>query len=386
MAESTDLQGVLERFLPAYAAHHGLDARRREVCGHLLGCRTAAMGAVSWRCDACDYQHSGYLACRDRHCPGCQQRASRRWCEREAASVLEAVTYYHVVFTVPHGLNGWASCHPEVLYRSLFAAAWGTVKAFAADPRRLDGEAGMSAVLHTWGQRLERHVHLHCLIPGGALGAEGRWHAARGHYLFPVRALARHYRGRLVSALRAEARAGALAALAPAQIDARLAEVMAAEALVYAKPCLGDHSARVVEYLGRYSHRIAISNARILGVDTEGVRFRYTDRRDGNRPKVACLTGEEFVRRYLLHVLPKGFMRIRHFGFLANRHRRVKLEAIRAALAQPPPAEADTDATADATAHPPCPACRRGHLHVVHLSPRTAQIRGAGKDVAMDTG
>lgn len=384
MAESTDLQGVLGRFLPAYAARHGLDARRREVCGHLLRCRTAAMGALSWRCDACDYQHTGYLACRDRHCPGCQQRASRRWCQREAASVLE-VTYYHVVFTVPHGLNGWASCHPEVVYRSLFAAAWGTVKAFAADPRRLDGEAGMSAVLHTWGQRLDRHIHLHCLIPGGALGAEGCWHHARGHYLFPVRALARHYRGGLVSPLRAEARAGALAAIAPAQIDARFAEVMGAEALVYAKPCLGGHTARVVEYLGRYSHRIAISNARILGMDAEGVRFRYTDHRDGCRPKVACLAGEEFVRRYLLHVLPKGFMRIRHFGFLANRHRRAKLAAIRAALAQPPPAEANSDA-AGATEHPPCPACRKGHLHAVHLSPRAGQITNTVTEAPMDTG
>lgn len=336
MTEPTDLQAVFARFLPAYQASRPLDARRQQVTRHIGQCRTPALGGRYWLCDRCDYGRTIYFACRDRHCPRCQQRASRRWAEREAQAVLP-VAYYHVVFTLPHTLNGWAQLHPAVIYDSLFAATSGTLKAFAADSKRLGGELGLTAVLHTWGQTLSQHIHLHCLIPGGVLTASGEWRAAKGHYLFPVRALARYFRGRLVSGLRRAAGAGALSRVAPEEVDHRLAEVMGAEAVVYAKPCLG-YTETVVGYLARYSHRIAISNTRILGIDDESVALRYTDYADAQRCKVMRLAGVEFVRRFLLHVLPKGFMRIRHYGFLANRTRRAKLARIGACLNRPAPA------------------------------------------------
>ncbi|WP_435102386.1 IS91 family transposase [Arhodomonas sp. AD133] len=372
MAESTDLQAVLARFLPELAAEQRLDGQRQKVSRHLGQCRTPALGGMHWQCDRCAYAQPIYFACRDRHCPRCQQRASRRWAERQSQTILP-VAYYHLVFTLPHGLNGWAQLHPAVLYDSLFAAAAGTLKAFAADPKRLGGELGFTAVLHTWGQTLTQHIHLHCLVPGGVLTPEGRWRTAKGHYLFPVRALARQFRGRLASLLRRAARTGALSRVAPADVDHRLAELMRTEVVVYAKPCLGQ-AETVVGYLARYSHRIAISNARILGIDGESVAFRYTDYADGHRAKVMHLAGVEFVRRFLLHVLPRGFMRIRHYGFLANRCRRAKLARIGACLARPEPTAEGAAAgrVADTEERYPCPACGTGALRPGALLPAPA--------------
>ena len=188
---------ILARFLGGYAHSHRLNPRQRQVCAHIGACRTAALGGLRLDCEHCDYGITHYHACRDRHCPRCQQRDAARWCERQRQSVLP-VPYYHVVFTLPHTLNPWVQLHPGVLYGLLFKSVWATLKAFAADPRRLGGELGMSAVLHTWGENLSQHVHLHCLIPGGALSDDGRWRAARSTYLFPVRALSRHVRGTMV--------------------------------------------------------------------------------------------------------------------------------------------------------------------------------------------
>lgn len=234
----------------------------------------------------------------------------------------------------------------------------------------------MTAVLHTWGQNLSRHVHLHCLVPGGALDDRGHWYAARGNYLFPVRALSRHFRGRMVTLLRRAASLGRLHRVTrPGEIDAVLDSLMAGEWVVYAKDCL-EHTVGVVAYLARYTHRIAITDARILRVDATQVTFRYMDYRDGRRGKTMQLAGEEFVRRYLQHILPKGLMRIRHFGFLANRCRREKLAIIRRALGVPC-SEPRVDATAetatettrkDATPGVPiwlCPRCRKGVLRIV---------------------
>jgi hypothetical protein len=273
-----------------------------------------------------------------------------------------------VVFTLPHLLNPWVQCHPQVIYHLLFQSVWATLSAFAANPKHLGGQLGMTAVLHTWGQTLAQHVHLHGLIPGGALTAEGDWCPARGNYLFPKRALSRRFRGRMVSALREAYRRGELHRLAnPAEVEAVLDQLMRTDWVVYPKPCV-NHTERVVEYLARYSHRIAISDARIIHVDDEHVTFRYQDYRDGNRHKVMALEGEEFIRRFLLHVLPKGLMRIRHFGFLANRCRKAKLAQIRTALAQEDQ-QTDCAETNDEAAGAfdgyPCPECGIGRLRLV---------------------
>jgi len=260
--------------------------------------------------------------------------------------------------------------HPELLYRLLFQASWQTRKAFGQDRKRLGGELGMSAVLHTWAQNLTRHVHLHCLVPGGALDAQGRWRASRGNYLFPVKALSRHFRGRMVSLLRRAANQGALHRVTrPGELEQVLDTLMGKDWVVYTKHCL-NQTETVVQYLARYTHRIAITNARLLQVSDTQVSFRVRDARDGKRTKTLTLDGEAFVHRFLLHVLPKGLMRIRHYGFLANRCRREKLARIRRALAIPSPQPPSDTAEAQAEMPTyPCPRCRRGTLRVVAVLP-----------------
>jgi hypothetical protein len=316
MAESS-LQQVLRAGLDQFSRDHRLTPRQWQVCHHLLDCRTAALGGLRLDCDHCGQTVPHYFACRDRHSPRCQRRASQVWCERQQAAVLP-VAYHHLVVTLPHELNPWVQLHPEVLYALLFETVWATLSAFAADPQRLGGQLGMTAVLHTWGQTLTQHVHLHGLIPGGALTPDRKWQAARSTYRFPVRALSRHLRGGFVSRLRQYLQDGQLPRLDdPAQHEAMLSRLMAAEWVVYSKPCL-THTETVVDYLARYSHRIALTDGRILDLDGERVRLDYQDYRDGGHHKVLSLSGEELIRRFLLHVLPKGFMRVRHFGFLAN--------------------------------------------------------------------
>ncbi len=359
MAEPATLQRVLARFAPS----DRLDAQRRAVCTHLQACRTAALGGMELQCTRCGVHQRWYHGCRDRHCPQCQGRATQRWAARQREALL-AVRYYHLVFTLPHPLNGWVQLHPEVIYRLLFQAAWSTLKAFGQDPRRLGGELGMSAVLHTWGQNLSQHVHLHCLVPGGALATDGSWRATRGAYLFPVRALSRGFRGRMVALLRGAADAGELHRVhRPGEIDRLLSELMAIDWVVYAKDCL-EHRATVIDYLARYTHRIALTNARILALDESHVTLDYKDYRDGNRHKRLRLAGEEFVRRFLLHVLPRGLMRVRHFGFLANRGKREKLTRIRQALEEYAP-DHSPDYPQPPAPDYPCPQCREGRLLVI---------------------
>lgn len=270
------------------------------------------------------------------------------------------VTYYHLVFTLPHELNGWVQLHPEVIYALLFQAAWITLKRFAADPKRLGGKLGMTAVLHTWGQNLSQHVHLHCLVPGGALTEEQEWHAARSTYLFPVRALSRHFRGRMVSSLRECARAGKLKRITRVgEIDKMLDQLMKKDWVIYSKPSI-DRTQAVISYLARYSHKIAISDHRLIELKDDQVHFRYKDYRD-DQSKVMKLHYDEFIRRFLMHVLPKGFMRIRHYGFLANRCRKASLTLIRKILAQSVKAEEKGEAEAPESALL-CPKCHQGHL------------------------
>jgi hypothetical protein len=361
---NASLQAVIQACLAGYAESHPLSPRQWQVCHHLLDCRTAALGGFALECDGCGERPLLYHACRDRHCPRCQRRASEQWCERQRAAVLP-VTYHHLVFTLPETLNGWVQLHPKAVYDLLFATVWGTLAAFGADPKRLDGQLGMTAMLHTWGQTLVRHVHLHCLVPGGAFGADGTWHPAKSTYLFPVRALSRRFRGAFVSGLRRAVADGQLPRITErTEVDRVLTALMGTEWVVYSKPCL-SRPETVVDYLGRYSHRIALSDSRLLGFDGASVDLSYKDYRDGGRRQVMSLTGEELIRRFLLHVLPTGFMRVRHFGFLANRCRRRRLAAIRTALAAPAPAAANDPEAAVPFDGYPCPKCRTGRLRVI---------------------
>ena len=358
MTEAATLQHALNRFLDPGP----LDGQRLKVCSHLQACRTEAMGAMELACNQCGSAQRRYHSCRDRHCPQCQGRATRQWSEREQDQLLP-VPYYHLVFTLPHALNGWVALHPQLVYRLLFRATWETLRTFGEHPRRLGGRLGMTAVLHTWGQNLTRHVHLHCLVPGGALTEAGQWRGTRGHYLFPVKALSRRFRGRMVVLLREASNQRQLHRVTrPGEVDALLNELMRVEWVVYARDCL-SHRESVVRYLARYTHRIALTNARLVAVTDAGVQLRYKDYRHGGRSRILCLEGHEFVRRFLLHILPKGFMRGRHYGFLANCCRRQRLQQIRGALAEP--AEPASAPSEPAPGGWPCPSCKQGQLRIV---------------------
>ena len=358
MSESITLQSLLRQHLPDYSRDHKLDSNRLKVCDHLLSCHTPALGGIQYQCDHCESEVPLYHSCRDRHCPQCQQRATTQWCERQQQAVLP-VTYHHLVFTLPHELNGWVQLHPEVIYALLFKGVWKTLKAFGADQKRLNGKLGMTAVLHTWGQSLSQHVHLHCLIPGGALGEDRQWHPAKSTYLFPVRALSRHYRGNLVSALRKAATKGQLDRVTnPGEVDTVLNQLMQKDWVVYSKPCL-NRTDSIIGYLSRYTHRIAITNGRILSLEKHQIRFSYQDYKN-NQSKVMALDYPEFIRRFLMHVLPQGLMRIRHYGILANRCRKNALKIIRKVLATPA-LEKQANTGNEAVIYP-CPKCRKGLL------------------------
>jgi len=380
MNKQPTLQGILSQFVGNYAQQHSISPARYKVIRHLTACRTPALGGQFVHCDTCDFQQHRYHSCRNRHCPQCQQKATRQWCEAQQKKLLP-VPYYHLVFTLPHELNPWVQCHDDVVYSCLFAAAWHTLKTFAADKKRLNGELGMTAILHTWGQNLSRHVHLHCLVPGGALltgptstdktsaDRQPEWHPAKSHYLFPARALSRHFRGKMVSALRHAWKQNELPRLKPVDVNRTLNTLMAKDWVVYSKAHLKQPDT-IVRYLGRYTRKIAISESRLRTVSEHHVTFDYKDYRD-NKDKQMRLGGPEFLRRFLLHVLPQGFVRIRHYGFLSNRSRRQKLMIIRQCL-QAPPCEPDTKTdTGITSATCPCPKCQKGRLEVRYEIPAT---------------
>lgn len=359
---NASLQNILARFTAGYQQQHSINPAQYKVMRHLTACRTKALGGQTVQCDTCDFEQHRYHSCRNRHCPKCQQKATQQWCEAQLEKLLP-VPYYHVVFTLPHELNPWVHGHSEVIYGCLFEAAWHTLKTFGADPKRLNGELGMTAILHTWGQNLSRHVHLHCLVPGGALSAGHQWNHAKSNYLFPVKALSRHFRGKMVSALRGAYTKGDLPRLDRAEVEQQLDRLMAKDWVVYSKAHLKQPET-IVRYLGRYTRKIALSESRIRSVDDDHVVFDYKDYRDG-QDKQMQLSGTEFLRRFLLHVLPHGFMRIRHYGFLSNRMRRQKLAVIRQCL-QVPVQEKESRQEADYS-NPVmciCPKCKKGHLQV----------------------
>jgi len=374
MSDRTSLQQILDACLNEYTRSHTLLPQQYKVLDHIQICRTEALGGLRVRCEHCADEQTWYHACRDRHCPLCQRKASEAWRDRQLEQVLE-VTYYHVVFTLPHQLNAWIQLHDRELYTLLFATVWSTLNDFGQDPRRLDGQIGMSAVLHTWGQTLSRHVHLHCLVPGGALGQDGRWHPAKGEYLFPVRALSAKFRGAFVSGLRQLIKEGKLHRLSESKrsIDGKLSELMGIDWNVYAKACI-NRTETVVNYLSRYTHRIAVSNGRLSNFEGGRVDLDYKDWRD-ERWKTMRLEATELIRRFVQHILPKGFMRIRHFGLLANRCRAKRLEQARQAIAGAKTQEQEPTGTLCREPGWPCPKCKTGLLWVIEYIKPVKQLR-----------
>jgi hypothetical protein len=278
-----------------------LDAIRR--------CRTASMGGHVDLCTACGHVRISYNSCRNRHCPKCQQVQRERWIQAREAELLPA-TYFHVVFTLPEALNKLCLYQPALVYKLLFDTAWSVMRDFARSEKHLGADTGMISILHTWGQNLSLHPHLHCIVPGGGLTPSGKWKHARsnGTFLFPVKAMSNVFRARFVAALRC-----LFKGLEPFFYDA----LFHTPWVVYAKRPFGSPK-HVIEYLGRYTHKVAISNHRIIDIQNERVTFRYKDYRDESKVKLMNMQPLEFIRRFSLHILPKGFVRIRHHGILSS--------------------------------------------------------------------
>ena len=338
-----ELAEVFERHGATYRAAHALVPVQYRAMRAIAACRTAALGGHLAQCDACGAQRYTYHSCRNRHCPKCQTLAKERWLAARRSELLP-VPYFHLVFTLPHALNGLAQGNPRLLYGLLFESVSATLIEFGANARWLGGEIAATLILHTWGQTLTQHLHLHCLVAAGALHADGHWIRSRRGFLFPVQALSKVYRGKFLAALTRALDTGALnlagttATLAQTSPRRRLFSVLREHQwVVYAKKPFGGPQ-QVLDYLGRYTHRVALSNNRLAAIENDQVSFRYKDYAHGNRRKVLTLEPGEFIRRFLLHVLPRGFMRIRHYGLLANRAKKLKLALARSALDQPTPA------------------------------------------------
>jgi Putative transposase/Transposase zinc-binding domain len=392
-SDTLEVADVFRRYGDAYREQHGasLSTAQRRAMTAIELCRTAALGGHVERCDNCGHERIAYNSCRNRNCPKCQSLARARWLADRQAELLDT-QYFHMVFTLPDEIAVIAYQNKQPLYDTLFRAAAEALRTIAADPVHLGAEIGFLSVLHTWGQNLLHHPHLHCLVPGGGISPDGnRWIACRQGFFLPVRALSRLFRGLFLHYLEKAFTAGQLsffsALLSLQERSAfmrHLASARAAEWVVYAKPPFAGPQ-QVLDYVGRYTHRIAISNNRLLAIDDGKVCFRWKDYRNANRAATMSLAADEFIRRFLIHVLPDGFQRIRYYGFLCNRQRESKLARCRELLgmSRAEPAAA-SDLSGDyrdlyesltGTSLTVCPVCGEGHMLVIEVIPRANNCR-----------
>jgi ribosomal protein L37AE/L43A len=386
------IRSCRDAFLQRYGA--SLTPEQRRALDDLTACRTAALGGHVLECPECGHQEVSYNSCGNRHCPKCQATAAARWLETQAADLLDT-PYFHVVFTLPSALGPVAQHNPRVLYGLLMRAAAKTLLEVAANPKHLGAEVGVLAVLHTWGQNLTLHPHVHCIVTGGGLAPDAsRWVAGRSDFFLPVRILSRVFRGKFLSGLRAAFRQGRLrfhgrlkTLARPERFHRLLDETVRTEWVVYAKPPTKG-PATVLKYLARYTHRAAISNRRLVSFTDDQVTFGWKDYAHGGRRGTMTLEAVEFVRRFLMHMLPSGFVRVRHYGLLANRHRQEKLARCRELLGMAVTEPADTAPTDPDVIAPPsqeaavtptrvCPRCGAGRMIVVAEFPPLTLPKGA---------
>ena len=381
-----EVADVFRRYGAAYRLQHGasLSVAQRRVMTAIESCRTAVLGGHLERCGQCGHERNAYNSCSDRHCPKCQSLARAEWLEKRRSELLDT-QYFHVVFTLPEQIAPIAYQNKKVVYGILFRATAETLRTIAADPKHLGAEIGFFAVLHSWGQNLLHHPHLHCVVPGGGLSADAtQWISCRPGFFLPVRVLSRFFRRLFLEYLLQAFDAGKLqffSSLKPLRERAaflrHLAPARQMKWVVYAKrPFAGPE--QVLDYVGRYTHRVALSNNRLLDIDQGKVTFRYKDYRHDGQQKTMTLDAEEFIRRFLLHVLPDGFQRIRYYGFLANRYRKEKLSRCRQLLGmaacEPPAPEASQDyrdrwEELTGSSLRECPVCHQGRMAVVAILP-----------------
>lgn len=385
---------IFRKYGPAWRqANNGhVSLNQLKVMSAIEACRTEALGGHVAACTKCDHQHIAYNSCKNRHCPKCQGPAARDWMRARAEDLLP-VEYFHVVFTLPAEIARIAFWNKKAVYGLLFKASAETVMNIAADPKRLGARIGMTSVLHTWGSALTHHPHIHMIVPGGGLSKDGnRWIACKPGFFLHVRVLSRLFRRMFIEGLLALYRAdeldffGDLTHLTDVKAFAAwLAPFRKSEWVVYAKPPFGGPE-QVLAYLSRYTHRVAISNSRLISADANTVTFKWKDYRvrSGDRQKTMQLASDEFIRRFLIHVLPGGFHRIRHYGLLASSKRKANIAEIRSLLsAQTPPHEdQSTVELTPLTLREPCPDCggsmriietfRRGQIPRTRAPPRKA--------------
>jgi len=396
MSSKLEVADIFRHHGEAYRQTHKghLGRTERRVMSAIELCRTAALGGHVERCEDCSLTRVAYNSCRNRHCPKCQGLARADWLAARQAELLP-VPYFHVVFTVPAPVAEIAFQNKDVVYDILFSAAHEALFTIAADPKHLGAKIGAISVLHTWGQNLHHHPHIHCIVPGGGLSPDGKkWIACRKDFFLPVHVLSRIFRRLFLTKLQVAFENsqisffGDLADLAdPAAFARHLAPLRKIDWVVYAKPPFGGPE-QVLAYLGRYTHRVAIANSRLLALTDGQVSFRWRDYRHNNKNKVMTLSADEFIRRFLLHTLPDGFHRIRHYGFLANGHRAAKLDLIRKILVVEPPAPipAATDYRErykQLTGHALdiCPCCG-GHMKLIGDLPRCSPVKPKGADTS----
>ena len=388
-----EMADIIRQSGPAYRTQHAasLSQGQRRVMSAIEQCRTAALGGHVEQCDACGHQRIAYNSCRNRHCPKCQSLTRAQWLQDRQAELL-SVEYFHVVFTVPQEVAAIAYQNKAVVYNILFQATAQTLRTIGADAKHLGAVIGFIAILHTWGQNLLHHPHLHCVVPGGGISPDGqRWISCRPGFFLPVRVLSRLFRRLFLELLQQAFDAGelhffnSLEGLQERLVFAKyLACVKKVEWVVYAKAPFGGPQ-QVLAYLGRYTHRVAISNNRLLELREGAVTFAWKDYRHESKNKTMRLDAQEFIRRFLLHVLPSGFQRIRNYGFLANRYRQVKIELCRKLLGTRVPAVDAPDHELDyrdryqrltGRSLRDCPHCGKGQM--VRIESFTASVLPRG--------
>ena len=323
----TELQDIFVEYGQAYREKHKLTVHVQKVMRAIEICRTAKLGAHEDVCDECGYIKISYNSCRNRHCPKCQSMAKEKWIYDRKFDVLN-VKYFHVVFTIPEELNIVGLQNEEEIYNILFKSVSETLQELCADRKYLGAQIGFMAVLHTWGQNLMYHPHIHCIVPAGGLDKLGRWRNSKKKFFIPVKVLSRKFRGKFMDYIRnskLEFYGESKELENPQNFDELVSKMYKKEWVTYCKPPFKNANC-VIEYLGRYTHRVAISNNRIVSSEEGKVSFKWRDYKDNNKWKVMVVEAEEFIRRFLLHVLPHGFMKIRHYGLLGNRNKSVKLK------------------------------------------------------------
>ena len=350
-----ELQDIFRQYGEEHRQCHPLSAEQAKAMRAIIACRTAALGAHVDQCDECGYERISYNSCRNRHCPKCQTFAKEEWLDRQRQNLLNT-RYFHVVFTLPDNLHPICLRNPRRLYDILFKAASQTLLELCADPKYLGATPGITAILHTWGQNLHYHPHLHCVVTGGGLADGFRWISSRRKFFLPIKVLSRKFRGKFLYYLRQ----------AMPDLPAQTVELLyRKDWVLYCKPPFGD-AGKVMDYLGRYTHRVAISNNRLIKLEGGRVFFRWRDYSDGNRVKVMSLAADEFLRRFLMHILPSGFRKIRHFGLVASRNKSKRLVLCRwltrTRTPAPPIHVSDRLTALFGEDFNRCPCCRTGHL------------------------